>query len=63
MLDANLLYLAYLLQAGYTHLDLKNIFPTNDISYAEKLWQDALRGAVDHSITPARQERIYVKAK
>ena len=63
MLDANLLYLAYLLQTGYTHLDLKNIFPTNDISYAEKLWQDTLRGAVDHSVTPTRQERIYVKAK
>ena len=63
MLDTNHIHLAYLLQAGYTHLDLKNIFPTSDISHAEKLWNDTLKWDVDRGITPVRQERIYVKAK
>ena len=62
MLDSIKLHLTYLLQAGYTHHDLKSIFSSYDLFDPIKLWNDTLLKKVDHSINRDRQEKIYIKS-
>ena len=63
MLSPTHLSLVYLLQAGYTHNDLKKIFPTWDLSGIEKIWEDTLAWSTKNEIHLDRQEKISTKAR
>lgn len=63
MSNTTLLSLAYLLQSGYTHNDLKNLFLYEKISTPEAVWEWLQSGIVIWDIPEGRWEKILEKSK
>ena len=62
MLDSRNLHIAFLLQAGYTHLELKKILLTGNIS-PEILWKKMQDNTISLDISDDRKARIQEKYK
>jgi predicted Rossmann fold nucleotide-binding protein DprA/Smf involved in DNA uptake len=60
MLDSTHLALAYLLQSGYTHLDIKGILSNTTLS-PEKVWEDTKKGENTLELSDDRIGRIREK--
>ena len=63
MLDNSLLHLVYLLQAGCTHNDLKEAFPTASMFDPTALWHAVLDGTFLPEMKPERRDKIIQKAQ
>lgn len=58
----NLTHLVWLHSAWYTHIDLKNFFPTGEIFDPKGIWDETLSWSVNTDIPTQRREKIWKKA-